>query len=315
MSFKMANKHPTKRSPRGLKRRFANPEALWAACSEYFKWVEANPAQRLKPLRVGGEVNVKAIPRVASQRELCRFLEVSKSTWQRYRKNPEFGEIINRIEATIRAQNAAVADQLGVANPLEKASPSGARAAERESSPNAVVPAVGALRRKYEFEKGNQLWRKRSSHGPAPKFSGPESLWAACEEYFDWAFENPLEQDKIFNLQGKLEHEPLQRMRAMTIHGLCIFLGISTATWHRYRTREEFTEATDRVEAVIRTQKFEGAAAFLLNANIISTDLKLGERELAALEEQRKAKVQADADEVTRKLLPEAFAGDKEGAA
>jgi hypothetical protein len=316
MSFKRANKHSTKRSPRGIKRRFADPESLWAACSEYFKWVAANPVQRSEPLAQGGEVAVKATPRVASQRQLCRFLDVGKTTWHRYRQNQRFAEVINRVEATVRTQNAdAAAVRLCAKKPPGKGSRCGASAVEGQSPPNAEAPPVEASHRRREFKKGNQLWRKRSSHGPAPKFSDPESLWAACLEYFDWAFDTPLEQDKIFNVKGELKHEPLERMRAMTIHGLCIFIDISTSTWNRHRNREGFTEVTDRVESIIRTQKFEGAAADLLNSKIISRDLKLGEREQAALDEQRKAKVQSDADDVTRKLLPEAFAGDEENAA
>jgi hypothetical protein len=312
---KMANKHATKRSPRPLKRRFADPEALWAACSQYCQWVDQNPVERLAPLKRGGEVTVKAVPRAMSLRELCRFLDLPKSTWHRYRTNPEFSDVIKRIEATVRTQNAAAAERLCAANPVEKAGPSNVVAAKSQSSPEAGAPAAGASRGRRLFKKGNQLWRKRSSHGPRPRFGDPETLLAACVEYFDWADGNPLEQDKIFNVRGELKHGSLEKMRAMTVLGLCIFLDISTATWQRYRDREGFTEVTDRVDAIIRTQKFEGAAADLLNARIISSDLRLGERELAALEEQRRAKVQVDDEYVTRKLLPEAFADDKESAA
>lgn len=69
--------------------------------------------------------------------------------------------------------------------------------------------------------------------------------------------------------------DQLPKMRAMTIDGLCIFLDINVHTWHEYRSRDDFLAVTMQAEAVIRSQKFSGAAADLLNANIIARDLGL----------------------------------------
>jgi hypothetical protein len=67
-------------------------------------------------------------------------------------------------------------------------------------------------------------------------------------------------------------------MRAMTIDGLCLFLDISTDTWKLYKDREDFIGVTRKAENVIRSQKFSGAAADLLNANIIARDLGLSDK-------------------------------------
>jgi hypothetical protein len=67
-------------------------------------------------------------------------------------------------------------------------------------------------------------------------------------------------------------------MRAMTIAGLCIFLDIAKRTWDGYREREDFLPVVEQIEAIIREQKFVGAAADLLNANIIARDLGLADR-------------------------------------
>lgn len=61
----------------------------------------------------------------------------------------------------------------------------------------------------------------------------------------------------------------------MTISGLCIFLDISMQTWLDYKGRKDFIDITTRVENIIYNQKFTGAAADLLNANIIARDLGL----------------------------------------
>jgi hypothetical protein len=127
--------------------------------------------------------------------------------------------------------------------------------------------------------KGNQFWKVRSSHGRNPIFSKPDDLWNVCCEYFEWVEANPLWEDKVMSYQGVNTHEPIAKMRAMTISGLCTFLDITRTTWDEYRKREDFTDIISRVEAIIRDQKFAGAAADLLNANIIARDLGLSEKQ------------------------------------
>ncbi|MDW9547721.1 DNA-packaging protein [Sinorhizobium meliloti] len=125
---------------------------------------------------------------------------------------------------------------------------------------------------------GNQFWKARSSHGRKPIFANPEDLWTACVEYFEWVEANPLHETKAFAFQGVVTKETLPKMRAMTIDGLCLFLDIGIQTWHDYKGRDDFSEVTSRAENVIRSQKFAGAAADLLNANIIARDLGLADK-------------------------------------
>lgn len=126
--------------------------------------------------------------------------------------------------------------------------------------------------------KGNRFWQARSSHGRKPIFSDPEALWVACCEYFEWVEANPLQEDKLVTFQGAATHEPVAKMRAMTLDGLYIFLDIDRSTWADYRNKKDFSTVVTRVESVIRSQKFAGAAADLLNANIIARDLGLSDK-------------------------------------
>lgn len=126
--------------------------------------------------------------------------------------------------------------------------------------------------------KGNEFWKARSSHGRDPLFADAGSLLDACCEYFDWVEANPLKEAQAFAYQGKVVLQELPKMRAMTIDGLCIFLDIARRTWDGYRAREDFVPVTTRVEEIIRTQKFTGASAGLLNANIIARDLGLADK-------------------------------------
>lgn len=128
------------------------------------------------------------------------------------------------------------------------------------------------------FEPGNQLWRTRSSHGRNPLFSDPEALWNACCEYFQWVEANPLKEAQAFAYQGEVKLQELPKMRAMSLGALCVFLDIARSTWNAYRENPDFSEVTARVEEITRSQKFEGASAGLLNANIIARDLGLTDK-------------------------------------
>lgn len=128
--------------------------------------------------------------------------------------------------------------------------------------------------------KLNKFWEMRSSHGRKPKFKTPADLMAACEEYFDWVHANPLNENKQYHFQGTIVNSVMAKMRAMTVKGMCIFLDISEDTWGNYCKRDKDSEqgflgVTTRVREIIDTQKFEGAAADLLNPNIIARDLGL----------------------------------------
>lgn len=147
----------------------------------------------------------------------------------------------------------------------------------------------------HQFAPGNQLWKARSSHGRKPIFPTPDALEAACIEYFEWVEANPLKEAQAFAYQGTVKLQELPKMRAMTLAGLCIFLDIDRTTWAEYAKRDDFTPVTTRIEETIRDQKFSGAAAGLLNANIIARDLGLADKQ----EQSGKVAVvltQADAD-------------------
>jgi len=126
---------------------------------------------------------------------------------------------------------------------------------------------------------GNRFWEARSSHGRNPIFADPEQLWDAACQYFQWVDDNPLLEMKPFAYQGVVIQEPVPKMRAMTIDGLCIFLDITRQTFDNYCGREGFFDIMTRIQSVIRSQKFAGAAADLLNPNIIARDLGLIDRQ------------------------------------
>ena len=129
-----------------------------------------------------------------------------------------------------------------------------------------------------QFQAGNKFWLARSSHGRNPIFKDAEQLREACYEYFQWVENNPLYEEKIFHSQGVITKDTITKMRAMTIGGLCVFLDIDRTTWENYRNNPDFFRITKEVEEIIYNQKFTGAAADLLNANIIARELGLSDK-------------------------------------
>lgn len=127
--------------------------------------------------------------------------------------------------------------------------------------------------------KGNRFWEARSKSGRNPVFTDSDQLWDACIEYFIWVEDNPLLEEKATQFQGAFVKGTVNKMRAMTIDGLCTFLDICDTTWANYRIKDDFMVVISKVERVIRDQKFSGAAADLLNANIIARDLGLSDKQ------------------------------------
>lgn len=127
--------------------------------------------------------------------------------------------------------------------------------------------------------KGNRFWEARTKHGRDKLFASPGLLWEACCEYFQWVEDNPLWENKVAQFQGSPVDMPVAKMRAMTISGLCLFLDIDRETWNRWRSDKDFCGIVSRADEVIYSQKFAGAAADLLNANIIARDLGLADKQ------------------------------------
>lgn len=128
------------------------------------------------------------------------------------------------------------------------------------------------------FLPGNSLWQ-RGIGGTPRKFETADELRDACIEYFRWVEENPLYSDNLVTFQGCATHEPLAKMRAMTQKALCLFIGVSPRAWQKWKDeREDLVDVIEWADAVIYCQKFEGAAADMLNGSLIARELGLADK-------------------------------------
>jgi hypothetical protein len=131
------------------------------------------------------------------------------------------------------------------------------------------------------FTAGNELWRlRRPDVGfPPRKFETGEELVESIIEYFEWANDNPIEKDNVGWYEGVATHETTYCIRALTIAGCCAFLGVDKQCWSEWkRERDDLKPALVWAEGIMYEQKFSGAAAGVLNANIIARDLGLAEK-------------------------------------
>ncbi len=131
---------------------------------------------------------------------------------------------------------------------------------------------------------GNQFWKLRSKHGRDKLFESPQLLWEASCEYFEWCESNPLYETKAFAFQGIITTEELPKMRAMTMSQLCFYLNCNEAYFRTFKAQlpdgeVDFNTVIKDIEQIVFNQKFQGAAADLLNSNIIARDLGLADRQ------------------------------------
>jgi len=124
--------------------------------------------------------------------------------------------------------------------------------------------------------KGNTYWKlaKGFGVGKSKKYK-PNELWEKALDYFEWIEKNPLKEERVFANGVRMK---VDKMRAMTILGFCLFANISRELFDNYSNDETYIDITTRIRDVIYTQKLEGAAADLLNTNIIARELGLKDR-------------------------------------
>lgn len=137
--------------------------------------------------------------------------------------------------------------------------------------------------RKIDGRIGNQFWMNRAKHGRDKLFATPQLLWDAACEYFNYIKENPLYETKVFNYQGTIVREDVPIMRAMTMRELCFYLNCNETYFRQFKANlpegeKDFSSVIEDIETIVYTQKFQGAAGNLLNANIISRDLGLADK-------------------------------------
>jgi hypothetical protein len=123
--------------------------------------------------------------------------------------------------------------------------------------------------------KGNTYWKNVINKTGRPRiFESPEILWKRCCEYFEWVDENPIIKTDFKGKDAQSVKYELQR--PYTWSGLYVFLGVCNLEY--YKEKNEFSEILTHITNVIYTQKLEGAAAGIFNAQIIAKEIGLTDK-------------------------------------
>lgn len=122
--------------------------------------------------------------------------------------------------------------------------------------------------------KGNQYWRLAHNWKKPVKLK-PREILPKAIEYIRWCDENPLKEEKAF---GTGFIATMNKLRAPTIQGFCFYCNMSIQTWYEYEGQKAYSEFIARAKAMFFSIKFEGAAAGLLDSNIIARETGLTEK-------------------------------------
>lgn len=108
-----------------------------------------------------------------------------------------------------------------------------------------------------------------------PKSYQPDEMWLIAVDYFEWNGKNPLKEKKVF---GSGYSAIVDKMRAMSVSAFCTYAGINRDTFNEYEKQEHYSDVCKRIKQIIYQQKFEGAAADLLNPSIIAWEIGLADK-------------------------------------
>ena len=123
--------------------------------------------------------------------------------------------------------------------------------------------------------KGNQYYKMVAKWGEHPTKYTPATFWAKVIEFLQWCDKYPLKSEEVF---GTGKRMTVKNMRMPTIQGFCTYAKIDRQTFANYEKDEAWFGIVTRARDLFYAIKIEGAAAGLLNANIIARELGLSDK-------------------------------------
>lgn len=125
------------------------------------------------------------------------------------------------------------------------------------------------------------FWDRAFNGNVNKKVPTVDEVWEKARAYFAWMDTHPLQEEQLFHYKGDVTSHAASKMRAYTWDGFAVFLGMTkqgVQLWRNGDHGEDLKELMEYIGQIIYTQKFEGAAANLLNSGLITRDLGLAER-------------------------------------
>jgi hypothetical protein len=130
-------------------------------------------------------------------------------------------------------------------------------------------------KKRGQFTQGNEYWKLAKNAGKPKKYK-PTALLKKAYDYAEWCVKYPLYEQKVFSNGTRMK---VAKMRAMTIQGFSLFANFHIDTFYEYEKQNDYSEIIKQIRNIFFSQKFEGAAADMLNANIIARELGLNDNQ------------------------------------
>lgn len=128
---------------------------------------------------------------------------------------------------------------------------------------------------------GNLVPERGARSGRPMLFEDPNKFGKAVADYFVWLERNPLQEEKAFAYQGDVDVTSINKMRAPSINGLCLFIGVSRTKWSIWKNSDERLDLKTMIEwaeMLVEEGQFTGGASGLLNATMMMRKLGLTEK-------------------------------------
>jgi hypothetical protein len=149
-----------------------------------------------------------------------------------------------------------------------------------------VIAAVFYIKiENMAYPEGNEFWKLRSKHGRDKIFKSPEAMLEACYEYFE--HQSSQSWNRI-DFKGKdVEKVKIPTPSPFTIGGLCIFLGVNSKYFNKFKDNldrskqidDDFYHTITHVQECIFKQKFEGALVGAYNPMLVARYLGISDKQ------------------------------------
>lgn len=101
----------------------------------------------------------------------------------------------------------------------------------------------------------------------------PEQVMNLIVKYFEWAESNALKAGETANFQGMVYEHTIHKPRIFTWSALMLFCSFSAAGVARWKKTPGYDVVMDFADSVIKEQKYQLAAANMVNSSMIAKEL------------------------------------------
>lgn len=120
-------------------------------------------------------------------------------------------------------------------------------------------------------------YTNRKKEGQEQVYNTADKLLSKAFEYFAWCEDNPWFKKELMrsgDRKGEVVEIPVSR--PYTLAGMCVYCGISQATFAAYAKNEKMKGAAEHVADIIKQNQLEGAIIGAYNSSFISHILAEG---------------------------------------